>query len=128
MIKQSFILDRANGWKVTCFYAVTHYDAEEIIQELYASGASERDVEKAYSNISSGRMNIGLCYSGENSSVLVVSVSSSLSQFFNTMFHEVHHLSSHIAMKLGYDLTGEFVCYLAGDIAENMCQVVLDLL
>lgn len=128
MIKQSFILDRANGWKVTCFYAVTHYDAEEIIKELYASGASERDVEKAYSNISSGRMNIGLCYSGENSSVLVVSVSSSPSQFFNTLFHEVHHLSSHIAMKLEYDLEGEFVCYLAGDIAENMCQVVLDLL
>ena len=90
MIKQSFILDRANGWKVTCFYAVTHYDAEEIIKELYASGASERDVEKAYSNISSGRMNIGLCYSGENSSVLVVSVSSSPSQFFNTLFHEVN--------------------------------------
>ena len=128
MIKQNFILDRANGWKVTCYYAVTHYDAEEIITELYASGASERDVEKAYSNISSGRMNIGLCYSGENSSVLVVSVSSSPSQFFNTLFHEVHHLSSHIAMKLGYDLTGEFVCYLAGDIAEDMCQVVLDLL
>lgn len=128
MIKQSFILDRANGWKVTCFYAVTHYDAEEIIKELYASGASERDIEKAYSNISSGRMNIGLCYSGENSSVLVVSVSSSPAQFFNTLFHEVHHLSSHIAMKLGYDLEGEFVCYLAGDIAENMCQVVLDLL
>lgn len=128
MIKQSFILDRANGWKVTCFYAVTHYDAEEIIKELYASGADERDIEKAYSNVSSGHMNIGLCYSGENSSVLVVSVSSSPSQFFNTLFHEVHHLSNHIAMKLGYNLKGEFVCYLAGDIAENMCQVVLDLL
>ena len=52
MIKQSFTLGRANGWKVTCFYAVTHYDAEEIIKELYASGADERDIEKASSNVS----------------------------------------------------------------------------
>ena len=65
----------------------------------------------------------GLSPKKTRKSVIVISVASSASQFVNSMFHEVHHLSCHIADQLGYDLMGEDVCYLSGEIAEKMFPV-----
>ncbi len=128
MIRQYIRLERANGWKITCFYAVTHYEVEEIMRSLESAGAGEDSLQTAYENLSSGSKNTGLCYSGNGMSVLVISVASSASEFCNSLFHEVHHLSTHIAESLGYDLMGEDVCYLAGEIAEEMFPVAKEFL
>lgn len=124
MIRQTIYLERAGGWKVTCYYAVTHYEVDEIMHTLAEAGADDKSLDRAYENLSSGNLNTGLCYSGDGESVLVVSVASSASQFVNSLFHEVHHLSSHIGSALGYDLRGEEVCYIAGEAAELMYPVV----
>lgn len=123
MIRQTIHLERAYGWKVICYYSVTHYEIEEIMHSLEEAGASDDNLHTAYENLSSGNSNTGLCFSGEGNSVLVISVASSASQFANSLFHEVHHLCSHIAESLGYDLMGEDVCYLAGEIAEKMFPI-----
>lgn len=123
MIKQDIRLERANGWKVAFFYSVTHYEVEEIMHSLEEAGARGENLELAYENLTSGNVNTGLCYSGDGQSVLVISVASSASQFFNSIVHELHHLSSHIAERLDYDLMGEEICYLSGEIAEKMFPV-----
>ncbi len=123
MIKQEIYLERARGWEVIAFYAVTHYEVDEIMRSLEDAGAKGRNLQTAYENLSSGKSNTGLCFSGEGKSVIVISVASSASQFVNSMFHEVHHLSCHIADQLGYDLMGEDVCYLSGEIAEKMYPI-----
>lgn len=124
MIRQQFTLDRAHNWRVTCFYAVTHYEVEEIMRTLAEAGADDRSLEKAYENLSSGNLNTGLCYSGDGESVLVVSVTSSGQQFSNSLFHESTHLCIQIASALGMDLRGEEVCYLAGEIGQKMHPII----
>lgn len=123
MIRQRFRLTEPYDWDVTCYYAVTHYEIEEILNSMREAGANNESLDRAYENLSAGNMNTGLCYSGKHRSVLVISVASSSKQFANSIFHEVHHLATQIATAMGYDLKGEEVCYLAGEIAENMYPI-----
>lgn len=123
MIRQTIYLERADGWKITCYYAVTHYEVEEILQTMERAGADDESLERAYDNLSSGNLNTGLCYSGKGESVLVISCASSPAQFLNSLVHELHHLASHIASALGYDQKGEEACYIAGETAEKMYKV-----
>ena len=124
MIRQTFHLDRADGWKITAYYAVTHYETEAIMRDLEEAGCRGRNLESAYENLSSGKLNTGLCYSGDGESVLVVSVASSGKEFANSLLHEVHHLATQIASALGIDLQGEEVCYLAGEIGQKMHPII----
>lgn len=124
MIRQQFQLDRASGWRVTAYYAVTHYEVDEIMTALERAGCRGEHLQSAYDNLSSGNQNTGLCYSGDGESVLVVSVASSGKEFSNSIFHEVAHLSCHIATALGIDLRGEEVCYLAGEIGQKMHPII----
>lgn len=123
MIRQTIYLDRADGWKITCYYAVTHYEVEEILQTMERAGADDESLERAYDNLFSSNLNTGLCYSGNGESVLVISCASSPAQFLNSLVHELHHLASHIASALGYDQKGEEACYIAGETAERMYKV-----
>lgn len=123
MIRQQFTLDRADGWFVTAYYAVTHYEVDEILRTLAEAGADDKSLDRAYENLSSGNLNTGLCYSGNGESVLVVSCATSPAQFFNSLVHELHHLASHIASALGYDQKGEETCYIAGETAEKIYKV-----
>lgn len=109
---------------MTCFYAVTHYEVEEILRTMERAEASKEDLGRAYENLSSGNLNTGLCYSGDCESVLVVSCATSPGQLLNSIFHESHHASSQIANALGWDLMGEEVCYLSGEIGQQMYPVV----
>lgn len=127
MIRQRIYLP-TEQWHVTAYYAVTHYDVDEIIRTMQDAGARDADLGRTYDNLSSSNLNTGLCYSGNHQSVLVISVASSPKQFFNSLFHEIHHLASHIGDRIGYDLQGEEVCYLAGEIAERMYPVVKEYL
>lgn len=124
MIRQNIYLERAHGWRVTCYFAVTHYEVEEIMQRLIEVGCEGDNLQTAYDNLCSDSLNTGLCYSGNGESVLVVSVASSGQQFCNSIFHEVSHLSTHIATALGIDLRGEEVCYLAGEIGQKMHPII----
>ena len=123
MIRQQFTLDRAGGWLVTAYYAVTHYEVDEILHTLAEAGADDKSLERAYDNLSSGNLNTGLCYSGKGESVLVISCASSPAQFLKSLVHELHHLASHIASALGYDQKGEETCYIAGETAEKIYKV-----
>lgn len=123
MIRQQFTLDRADGWLVTAYYAVTHYEVDEIMHTLAEAGADDKSLKRAYENLSSGNLNTGLCYSGKGESVLVISCASSPAQFLNSLVHELHHLASHIASALGCDQKGEEACYIAGETAEKMYKV-----
>lgn len=123
MIRQTIYLEHARDWKVICYYAVTHYEVEEIMQTLERAGAKGESLERAYENLSSGNLNTGLCYSGNGESVLVISVASSPRQFADSLCHEQHHLANQIGNALGWDLLGEDVCYLAGEIGRKMSEV-----
>uniref|UniRef100_A0AAU8AUL1 Uncharacterized protein n=1 Tax=Dulem virus 40 TaxID=3145758 RepID=A0AAU8AUL1_9CAUD len=123
MIRQTIYLERAHGWRVTCYYAVTHYEVEEIMAKLIEIGCHGKKLQDAYDNLSSGNPNSGICYSGYGESVWVVTVTTDVDEFADSLDHEKHHLAVHIADILGWDLRGEEVCYLAGEIGRKMRKV-----
>lgn len=124
MIRQTIYLERARGWKVTCYYAVTHYEIDEILQTMERAGADDKSLKKAYNNLSSGNPNCGICYSGKGESVLVVTVTTNVEEFADSIDHEKHHLAVQIADVLKWNLKGEEVCYLAGEIGRKMHPIV----
>ena len=131
MIKQRFhIYVKGQKWNITAFYPVTRYHVEEIIDSLYQINCNEEDLKKAYINITSDNVNNGLTFSNYfyRESVIIFAISISPAKYFNLITHELHHLSVHIAVSSGFNLQGEEVCYINGDIAEMMFPVVVYLL
>lgn len=50
MIRQQFQLDQADGWLVTAYYAVTHYEVDEIMTALERAGCRGEHLQTAYDN------------------------------------------------------------------------------
>ncbi len=124
MIEQRFHIEKYD-WAVTVYYAVSSYHTDKIIGRLYEIGCDMEHIMDAYSNLSAGELDTGLCYSNyeRRESVIVISRSSSSAEFGNSLVHENGHLACHIGMTCGLDLAGEDVRYLAGDIFMKMFPV-----
>ncbi|EEY84096.1 hypothetical protein HMPREF0103_0040 [Bacteroides sp. 2_1_33B] len=126
MIRQCVnIMVRGKPWNITAFYPLTRYHVKEIIDALYSIHCNREDLRKAYKNLTSGQMNNGLTFSNYvlRKTVTVFAKSTCPEQYFNLIAHELHHLSVHIAIANGFDLSGEEVCYINGDIAQSMHPV-----
>lgn len=123
MIRQRIYLPAIEWW-IDAYYAVTRLNVGEVMRSLERAGCGGRNLRSAWENLTEGRLDTGLCYTGEGISVYVVSLTSSGGELANTLVHELHHLASQIGNSLGYDLMGEKVCYLAGEIAKEMYEVV----
>lgn len=123
MIRQRIYLPDLD-WTIECFYAVSRLNVEEIMRSLEKAGCQGKNLRTAYKNLSRGDLNTGLCFTGDNRSVLVTSLTSCGGELANSLVHELHHLATQIGRTLGYNLSGEEVCYLAGDIAKEMYDVV----
>ena len=109
-------------WTIDAYFAVTHYDIDDIMLSLWSIGCDAANAERAYDNLSSGKLDNGITYSNRlmRHSVLVVSMASDASQFVNSFAHEVDHLGRHISKMLGIDQDSEEVSYLCGDIAQML--------
>lgn len=123
MIRQHIHI-REIDWSVECYYAVTYLNVDEVMHSLERAGCTGENLRTAYDNLTSGNLNTGLCFTGEGRSVFVVSLTSSGGELANSLVHELHHLASQIGREVGFDPMGEDVCYLAGDIAKEMYNVV----
>lgn len=126
MIRQRVeIMVKGKPWHITAFYPVTCYHVKEIMAALYAIDCNPADLRKAYRNLSSGQLNNGLTFSNYplRETVTVFSKADGPAHYFNTIVHELHHLSVHIAKANRFDLEGEEVCYINGDIAQAMHPV-----
>lgn len=121
MIKQYFRIADYD-WNVYVYYNVSHVYAKEILALLQKVGVSEYDYTEAYYNLTSKSLDRGLCYSNfkDKTSVLVISPTSTSSQFMNSLIHEIRHLERHIEYVFGIDPFSEEAAYLAGTIAEEM--------
>lgn len=131
MIRQD-IRAEAGGyrWTVRAFYAVSRYDVEDIMTELWKTGCPATFARRAYENMRSGQLDNGLTYSNfrRRESVMVVGLTRSAGEFFNTLVHELCHLSGHVSAAYDLDRGGEEVAYLTGDVAMRMYPQVKELL
>ena len=122
MIKGRIISGEAQGWEVNCYLAVDTYYIPEIIADLRRLRADWNYIKKAHRLMSSRDLDTGLCYSNlaARQSIIVIGLASSAEEYFNSITHEIAHLTSHIAETMNLDYKSEKVCYIARDIASQL--------
>lgn len=130
MLRQKIKLPQYDDWEVYAYYAVTTYHIDEIMERLWSIGIESQNARQAFDNLSSGKLDTGLCYSNYASrkSVIVVALTSSAEEFFNSLSHEIAHACVHISSALGLDLKSEDFTYLVGDLSMRAYPKVKELL
>lgn len=123
MIRQNFSLD--NGWKVEVYYLVTSVNTDVVSDSLKGIGCEKEVIRDVESKLAEEKENTGFTYSNTDAgkSVMVIGAASSAKEFFNTLVHEMGHLTRHISKKVGADPYGEEEQYIIGEIAMKMFPV-----
>lgn len=129
MIRQKIYLDNYDIL-VHAYYATTQYYVAEILDRLYEIGCRGYNLRRAEDNLASGELNTGLTYYSpqHREAVMVVALTSSASEFFNSLMHELSHLTAYIAKDDGLSFTGEDIAYLEGELAREIYPAVRGLL
>lgn len=130
MIRQRITLRDYNDWEIYAYYSATTYYLEEIMQKLWEIGVEPDDAQAAYNNMSSGKLDTGLCYSNykQRKTILVIAKASSAEEFLNSLVHEVTHACVHISNYHELDLNGERFAYMMGELCKKIYPIVRTLL
>lgn len=117
-------------WTCHVYYIVTRPDADEILKHLVYIGCGDRDMRRAYHNLTSGKLNSGLTYSNSSlrESVVVIAKTSCALEFAQSWTHELGHVACHIAQTYGLDLDGEEVRYINDTLVEATWEDAKELL
>lgn len=123
MIKSEYSL-RQYDWAVTFYFNVTAHDSHAVMHHLWSIGCRGEDFRTAWNNVSKGCYNRGLTYSDydDKRSIVIVGESSTFGELMNSLSHEIHHLSVHIAQANLLDLAGEEVCYIDGEVTQMVFE------
>ena len=118
MIQKRINLKNYGGWIIQVFLDTSSDDVDEIMERLWSINVNATQARKAYQCLSGEVLNTGLCYSNLKlrQSVIVVALTSSSAEFFNSLVHEIAHACIHISSELGIDLHSEGFTYLMGDV------------
>lgn len=123
MIKAEYSL-RQYDWAVTFYFNVTAHDLHAVMHHLWSIGCRGEDFRTAWNNVNKGCCNRGLTYSDYDGkrSIVVVGEASTFGELMNSLSHEIHHLSVHIAQSNLLDLAGEEVCYIDGEVTQMVFE------
>lgn len=121
MIKQQIKVKRIS-WIVYVYYSVTKDNIEEILFRINKLHLPISYSKSAYSILSRNKFNSGFTYSNTKlkQSIVVITKTTSASEFVNSFIHEIGHLANHIALTYHLDRNGEEIQYIAGDIGQEM--------
>ena len=113
-------------WNVRLYFAVTDYYIDDILESLYSIYCPDKIMQRVEEKMSARQLDTGFTYSNPRlrRSVLVVGLTSSPAEFFNSFTHEIRHLIDDIAKAVGLEMTGEDVAYLTGDVSLDLWPYV----
>lgn len=124
MIVQEFTLSKY-GWNIKIYYAISFYPVEDIVSDLIDLGCEDEDILIVKSLIKDDIVDFASTHSNliKRKTVMIFGISSSASEFANSLAHEVGHLASHISIADNINPFGEEIQYLAGSITQQMFDV-----
>lgn len=113
-------------WIVYVYFHVTCYRTRAIIRRLKRIGCPKDKLREAYDNMMSCSLDTGLTYSNyeRRESVMVIGRTSSYWEFFNSLSHEIRHLTDHMCLAMGMEVGGEPIAYLTGDIGSVLADEI----
>lgn len=113
-------------WHVYCYFAVTDYYTDEILNVLDSIGCSSAVYNRVAEKMEKNELNTGFTYSNKltHETLMVIGLASSNEEYINSISHELRHLCDDIASAIGIPSSGEEVAYLTGDIASQVADVI----
>lgn len=125
MIRSAVYLDRIH-WRLSLYVLEVCGEGRELVDDLADAGCRGEDLAKAMRMIDSCDLNVGLTYSNTpmRNSVVCVGLQADRNEFANTLFHELHHVISHICQRDNIDIHSEDAAYLAGDVGECVYRLI----
>ena len=119
MLNYKFYIDKYD-WDVEVYYYITKYDVKNICNKLRKLDCEYNSFIDIYDNITENKLNTGLTYSSykHKSSIIIVSKTSTPSEFINSLTHELYHLVTHIVDYYNIDFISEEAAYLQGSTAQ----------
>lgn len=120
MIQQGFSIGERD-WYVMCFYDVfSADDLDEVKKTLLSAGCSRGRAEEAVWVLSMPNKGYTFSNLGDKFSIVIVSRATSASQAYDSVHHEVKHLTEHICEEYNVDSRSEEAAYLQGEIGRLM--------
>ena len=119
-------IDIDGKWGVLINYAFDEFDMDDIAAVLYSFGLSEKDIDKSLNILS--ECNTGMAISSPNLKMtsIYIGKTSSVSQFWSTVNHELYHTEQAILDYYGEDWHGEPPAYLAGYLLQRVVEEVAE--
>lgn len=113
-------------WHVHCYFAVTDYYTEEILDTLESLGCSNAVYDRVAKKMEQNELNTGFTFSNKiaRETLMVIGLASSNAEYINSITHELRHLCDDIASVVGIHDSGEEVAYLTGDVASQMADII----
>lgn len=127
MIQQGFYLTKkipSRWWVMTYYDIKTDDDLQRVFGALLASGVTTEDANNAIQELSND--NSGYIHSDLNkhSSIICISHGSTFDEVFNTVTHEIKHLTEHICSAFDIDPKSEHAAYIQGELGKEMYKAV----
>lgn len=126
MIGQHFNIPKYD-WDIEVYYDVNKYDINFCIKKLKRLTTKTKTYKECYETLYTNKLNRAYVYSSYNRKLSIVFIGehSSTGEFINTITHEANHIKSHIATYYDIDEKEEEVCYMIGNIVEEMSETFI---
>lgn len=125
MIQHAIYLDRLS-WRISIYILEECGEGVEVADALSETGCRGQELSEALAMMHGCDMNVGLAYSNAEmrNSIVMVGLQSDVSEFINTICHEMHHVISHICRRDGISPDSEESAYVSGDVGEAVITIL----
>lgn len=124
MIKTGFYIGKRDWWIMAYFMVDDTDDLKEVYETLLAAGCDDYKAQEVCMVLS--RDNTGYTFTNLDDHVtfMFVSKASSPEQMFDSIMHEIKHLTEHVGEYYGLDPKEEMSAYLQGEVGRNLFPAV----
>jgi len=119
-------IDVDGYWGILVNYDFDKYDMDDIAAVLYSFGLSNNKIDYALDVLSQYNTGMAISSPSLRMTSIYISKSSSLSQFWSTINHELLHAEQAILDYYGEDWEGEPPAYLAGYLLQRVVEEVAE--
>ena len=128
MTEQYFWVDKETPepwWVMAYFDVKTEDNLDKIYGTLLAAGIGRERARSAVETLSKPNTGYALSDFKRKASIFVVSHATDYVEFFNTVAHELQHLTANICDYFGIDHSGERAAYIQGEIGAEIYPAVV---
>ena len=119
-------IDVDGYWGILLNYDFDKYDMDDIAAVLYSFGLSNNKIDYALDVLSQYNTGMAISSPSLRMTSIYISKSSSSSQFWSTINHELLHAEQAILDYYGEDWEGEPPAYLAGYLLQRVVEEVAE--